>query len=63
MRPLDASDVGQLRVWASGYGTTAVEQVKVIRDLLVHANEDRMPERDRQFCRAALLLLTDGARA
>ena len=56
MRP-NPSDHGQLLAWAAGLGRTRAAQVKIIRDLITHANEDRMSVLDRRFAIAALRLL------
>jgi hypothetical protein len=51
------ADSRQLEVWAQSLARTKSDQIRIITDLLIHANEDRMSEPDRVFARAALELL------
>jgi membrane protein required for beta-lactamase induction len=59
MKPLDPSNPRQLRAWASSLGRTHEQQIRVVRDLLVHAKSDEMHPTDLDFARAALRLLTE----
>ena len=57
MRPIDPTDVVQLRVYAASLAPTPATQIAIIVNLLQHANEDEMTAIDRAFCRATLDLL------
>ncbi len=57
MSSLDPTDGAQVRAWAEAFGSTPAERLKVIRDMLAHANADRMDEADRAIARSALELI------
>jgi hypothetical protein len=57
MRAIDPTNAGQVYAWAASLGRTHEQQIRVIRDLLVHAKSDVMHPTDLAFCRAALALL------
>lgn len=53
---------GEIRRWLDGLAPTNAQRVKVVRELLWHANSDGMSAEDRTACRRALDLITDGDR-
>lgn len=54
---ISATHEAALLVWASDLARTREQQIKIIRDLLVHAVGDEMSTDDREFAIAALELL------
>ncbi len=57
MTPAGWSDADVLR-WAREQALTRSQQVLAIRELLLHANGDKMSDVDRAICRRALSLLS-----
>ena len=47
----------EIRGWLRLMGDTRAQQLARVRDLLVHANGDRMTLEDRIVCRRALQIL------
>ena len=54
---MDIMTPQEIQAWSRSLGTNDAERVSGIKDLLQHANEDRMSSEDRTICWAELLRL------